>query len=134
LAKSFVAICQGKGNPDENRRGHDRSFSELFLAGPTSELLGCGRQVILAPGGNMEERDILRKSADVEGDSQVDYQSFPMGDMKLSDIEKRVILETLDKFNGNRTKTAEALGIGRRTLIRKLHEYGVARSSEDEDE
>ncbi len=42
----------------------------------------------------------------------------------LEEIEKRVILKTLRKFNGNKTHTAKALGIGLRTLHRKLKEYG----------
>jgi len=51
----------------------------------------------------------------------------------LAEIEKRVILETLERYEGHRTKTADTLGIGRRTLIRKLHEYGVSRAGEDEE-
>ncbi|BBB32960.1 two-component system, NtrC family, response regulator [Thermotomaculum hydrothermale] len=42
----------------------------------------------------------------------------------LEEIEKRVILKTLRKFKGNKTHTAKALGIGLRTLHRKLKEYG----------
>jgi DNA-binding NtrC family response regulator len=43
----------------------------------------------------------------------------------LKEIERKVILETLEDNEGNRTRTADVLGIGRRTLIRKLQEYGV---------
>ena len=50
--------------------------------------------------------------------------SYLSGDVPLADVEKHVILETLRRNNGNRTRTAEVLGIGRRTLIRKLQEYG----------
>ncbi len=42
----------------------------------------------------------------------------------LEEIEKRIILKTLRKYNGNKTHTAKALGIGLRTLHRKLKEYG----------
>lgn len=51
----------------------------------------------------------------------------------LAEIEKQAILETLKAMGGNRTKTAERLGIGRRTLIRKLNEYGVNDRSQDDD-
>ncbi len=86
--------------------------------------------VILAPGNTLEKENIPYeiKQGGAETEPEVQIPS----DMTLSDIEKQVILETLEKFNGNRTKTAEALGIGRRTLIRKLHEYGVTRSEEEE--
>ena len=41
----------------------------------------------------------------------------------LADIEKQVILSTLQRFNGHRLKTAGALGIGVRTLGMKLKRW-----------
>ncbi|MGA2498511.1 MAG: helix-turn-helix domain-containing protein, partial [Tepidisphaeraceae bacterium] len=41
----------------------------------------------------------------------------------LAEIEKSVILSTLDKFKGHRIKTATALGIGVRTLGMKLKKW-----------
>ena len=38
-------------------------------------------------------------------------------------IERRAILEALEQTGGNRTQAAERLGIGLRTLQRKLKEY-----------
>ncbi len=43
----------------------------------------------------------------------------------LKAVEKEMILETLKATGGNRTHTAEMLGISRRTLQLKLKEYGV---------
>jgi len=43
----------------------------------------------------------------------------------LRDTEKNLIVEALQKYNGNRTKAAEQIGISRRTLHRKLHEYNI---------
>lgn len=51
--------------------------------------------------------------------------SFPPG-TKLREIERIVILETLKQKNFNRTHTARALGIGIRTLQRKLKRYGAS--------
>jgi DNA-binding NtrC family response regulator len=42
----------------------------------------------------------------------------------MDEIEKDAILHTLQKTGGNRTRAAEILGIGLRTLQRKLREYG----------
>jgi DNA-binding NtrC family response regulator len=44
----------------------------------------------------------------------------------LDQMEKRAILQALEKSNGNQGKAAEALGISRRTLIRKLKTYREA--------
>ena len=42
----------------------------------------------------------------------------------LEDMEKRYILYVLNKYKGNRARTASVLGIGRNTLWRKLKSYG----------
>ena len=46
--------------------------------------------------------------------------------LTLAEIERRVILDTLARQEGNRTKTAELLGIALRTLRNKLRDYRVA--------
>lgn len=57
--------------------------------------------------------------------TDVNAVSFQPG-TKLADIERIVILETLKHKNFNRTHTARALGIGIRTLQRKLKRYGAS--------
>jgi DNA-binding NtrC family response regulator len=48
----------------------------------------------------------------------------------LHEVEKEHILRALSKTSGNRTKTAELLGISIRTLRNKLNEYQLAESGE----
>lgn len=48
----------------------------------------------------------------------------PAEELTLAELEKRYILETFDRLDGNVTRTAQALGIDRRTLQRKLRAYG----------
>ena len=43
----------------------------------------------------------------------------------LEEIEKKAILDALDKTGGNKAQAAKALGIGLRTLYRKLKEWDV---------
>lgn len=45
----------------------------------------------------------------------------------LEDMKKRVILAALRHYSGNKTKTAEALGISVRTVDYKLEQYKVKR-------
>ncbi len=45
--------------------------------------------------------------------------------LPLSEIEKKAILDTLESTQGNRTRTAELLGISIRTLRNKLNEYRI---------
>lgn len=53
--------------------------------------------------------------------------------IKLYDIEKEVILKALRFYQGNKTKTAESLGIAARTLYNKLEEYGYGKSGDGEE-
>ena len=43
----------------------------------------------------------------------------------LEEVEKLCILETLHFTGGNREEAAQMLGIGERTLYRKIKEYGL---------
>ena len=51
--------------------------------------------------------------------------ALPVG-TSLEDVEKSMILATLEHYEGHRGRTAKALGIGVRTLSGKLRTYGVA--------
>ena len=44
----------------------------------------------------------------------------------LNELEKQAIIETLLRWEGNRTKTAKELGIDRKTLLNKMKEYGIS--------
>jgi DNA-binding NtrC family response regulator len=46
--------------------------------------------------------------------------------ISLETMERKLIEATLERFGGHRAKTAEALGIGLRTLSGKLKQYGYA--------
>ncbi len=50
----------------------------------------------------------------------------PLPSGTIDDTEKKMILDTLKRCGNNRTRAAEMLGISRRTLHRRLHEYGLA--------
>jgi DNA-binding NtrC family response regulator len=45
--------------------------------------------------------------------------------MKMSEVERAAIEAALRETNGNRRRAAERLGIGERTLYRKIKEYGL---------
>ena len=45
--------------------------------------------------------------------------------MRMEDIEKAAIIAALERVDGNRRRAAEELGIGERTLYRKIKEYGI---------
>ena len=44
----------------------------------------------------------------------------------IKDVEKELIEKTLDEVKGNRKRAARLLGIGERTLYRRMKEYGLS--------
>jgi DNA-binding NtrC family response regulator len=62
--------------------------------------------------------------------SRIDNSALPIG-TTLEEMERRMIVATLEQFDGHRAKTAEALGIGLRTLSGKLRTYGYAPRERD---
>jgi len=49
---------------------------------------------------------------------------IPMG-ISMAEAEKMIIQANLNAQGGNKSKTSEILGIGRKTLHRKIHDYGM---------
>jgi transcriptional regulator with PAS, ATPase and Fis domain len=47
------------------------------------------------------------------------------GELRLDEMERRMILAALRRFDGNRRLAADALGIAERTLYRKLKDYAL---------
>lgn len=71
-------------------------------------------------------QDDLLQAYDIEfdgaGDAQAEPGSAHIG-MTLSEVEKKLILQTLELTAQNRTRAAEILGISVRTLRNKINEY-----------
>ena len=111
-------------------------FSEAAMArlqsygwpGNVRELENVVEQsVVLAAGDTIESDDL---PPEVGGESGPrDVLRIAVG-TSLADTERELILETLRKCGGNKTQAAKLLGIGVRTLYRKLDEYG----QQDDDE
>jgi len=124
LADRFVVVaCEDHG------RHVDRIEPDYYQALERYDWPGNVRQlknvvessVVMATGPALTVRDIhIDDSPGTSGG----VLSMPEG-MTLTDIEKNVLLETLRKHEGNRTLSAEKLGISRRTIQRKIKEYGL---------
>ena len=70
---------------------------------------------------NIELRgDVLRHDARKAPEASLDTEG-----MSLKEVEKQAIEKALRRWEGNRTKAANELGITRRTLITKIEEYDL---------
>jgi two-component system response regulator HydG len=50
----------------------------------------------------------------------------------LAEVERRYTLRALDALGGSRSLTAQRLGLDRKTLYRKLKQWGIAESKDDD--
>ena len=57
--------------------------------------------------------------------SRADNVSNVEQQLTMKEMEKIEIEKALNRYKGNKRKTAKALGIGERTLYRKLKEYHI---------
>ncbi len=75
----------------------------------------------------LQENKILPKHLhiDSEADSGLP-SSMNLQNMKLDDVERTIILNSLERHEGNKTKAAGDLGISVRTLRNKLNRYEVS--------
>jgi DNA-binding NtrC family response regulator len=78
---------------------------------------------IIAPGASSES------TAGLTGIAPVENELAP-----LAEIERRHIMHALEHCQGNRTHTADKLGISIRTLRNKLNEYGSGPKADDKAE
>jgi len=91
--------------------------------------------VVLAPGDEIQLADLPEEyrhpGTTGSGPSPVTQKARNDGQtLTMEEIERRAILGALEKTGGNRTQAAELLGIGLRTLQRKIKEYRMAGRAE----
>jgi len=88
--------------------------------------------VVLAPQDVIRPEDLPEEVREVGVEPAVgparagEPGGEPESGLRMEDIERRAILDALERTGGNRTQAAEMLGIGLRTLQRKLKEYKLA--------
>jgi DNA-binding NtrC family response regulator len=119
-----------------------RPFSDAALAllgrygwpGNVRELEDCvHRAVLLASGGRIEAEDFVRSDGtrliDLEMAEPDRFQIQGLVGRTVEEVERELILQTLERCHGNRTSASNILGISVRTMRNKLRtfiEAGIA--------
>ena len=101
--------------------------------GNIRELRNCvERMVVFSRGSSLTLNDVPVEIRQAVGEQFQEKARQQQSNLQQSenplDIranEKNVIIQALAQCGGNRSRAAELLGISRRTLHRKLHEYGI---------
>ncbi|MGF1572550.1 MAG: sigma-54-dependent transcriptional regulator [Sumerlaeia bacterium] len=71
---------------------------------------------------------------DIAGEQEPQHHLKLRVGMTVREAEQELIRATLAKLNGNKAKAARVLGLGRKTLYRKLEEYELEATSGPSDE
>lgn len=113
----------------KNIKGFDNRAKSAMLKydwpGNIRELENCVESAVVMCNGEEIKIDDLPLS--IQNKSSDKMIEIPLG-MPIEEAEKILIQENLAACNGNKSKAAQILGIGRKTLLRKIGE------SKDDDE
>ncbi len=94
--------------------------------GNVRQLKNCvERVVVLCRNDKITLKDIPADIRDAVNDGPRVKLDQPGGDLDIEANEKYLIQKALEECDGNRTAAAKKLGISRRTLHRKLHQYDL---------
>ncbi|MEQ8928007.1 MAG: sigma-54 dependent transcriptional regulator [Fulvivirga sp.] len=84
------------------------------------------------PGNVRELEHAVERAVIMTSNSELTAEDFMFHDNKeiettrtlnVEEVEKNLITQAIDKFNGNLTKASKELGMGRSTLYRKMEKY-----------
>ncbi|MFO8173364.1 MAG: sigma-54 interaction domain-containing protein [Gemmatimonadota bacterium] len=139
----FRTLVNLRMDIDDLRRDFERYRKEGHLVGRELESLGS---FDLSPAYDLgyvhsrEEEEEGGSHEEEEGARPPEAEGEPSGSevpppqegrvvyrpgMTMDDVEREAIQTALDEVGGNRRKAAEALGIGERTLYRKIKKFGL---------
>lgn len=129
LSQYFLKVYErdtGKTNLEFTKKALDKLMAYSW-PGNVRELQNViHRTTIFCEGNQIQENDIEFKTYIFQPAS-----SMEKGVITVADMEKDLILRTLEKTANNKSKAAEILGISSRTLRNKLKEYSLDDGSED---
>lgn len=84
------------------------------------------RLLVMVAGDTVEVTDIPEDIRPAEADEAIAHLApGSLAGVGIEQLEREAIRQTLSLTQGNREKTAQLLGMGERTLYRKLKDYGL---------
>ncbi len=120
LAKHYIEMYARKYNkPAPVLEAADvKKLQQYSWPGNVRELQhSLERAVIVADGGKLRAEDVVV--------NRTSHQSEKM-ELNIARLEEQAIKRAIQHYEGNLTKVAKALGLGRTTLYRKMEKYGLS--------
>ena len=82
-------------------------------------------RALLLTGSGLLKVEHFQVPPETAGEGAVRDALPPVGSMTMDDIEKSMILKSLEHHRGNISRVAESLGMSRAALYRRLEKYGI---------
>ena len=120
LAKYFLNVYTFKYRKENKKIGDEamKYLQRYPWPGNVRELQhAIERAVIMSENAELNKHDFLfapRKESTEKKET-----------LTLDDLERKAIIQAIQKYDGNMSKVAKELGLGRTTLYRKLTKYGL---------
>ena len=102
-----------------------QAFMQYGWPGNVRQMLNAVRSAVLMCTGDTLKNEHIPAEVRLTDVGPASEGSGSLAGLTLDQIEKQSIRQALRVNNGNREATARMLGIGERTLYRKLKEYGL---------
>jgi len=125
LADHFLAeICKEEGQEKRLSKSAYQRMNEYDWPGNVRELRNVvQRAYVMASDSTISDEWLeLQAGRSALGDAP-SILSVPIG-TTLAEMERSLILATLEHFEGNKERTAAALGVSLKTLYNRLKDYG----------
>jgi len=100
-----------------------RALKSYDWPGNVRELRNCVKAMVVL--ADSEKIDVADLPFEIHQHSSSTDELSNLAGVNLNELEKTAISRTLEMVNGNREQAAKMLGIGERTLYRKIKEYGL---------
>jgi len=133
LVNHYVtSFCQENGKSEPRLSAEVmQTLTQYHWPGNVRELKNVVENMIIFSTGDVIGKDLLPSSVTRRHDPPKGV-TIPPG-ITMDALEREAIYQTLERVDGNKTRAAEVLCIGLRTLQRKLKEYEAGESSNEED-
>jgi DNA-binding NtrC family response regulator len=133
LARNFLgeaAVRNGKPVPSMTPAAAERLLAYDWPGNVRELRNSMERIVALAPTDRIDEGDLPPKVRDYRSGHVLVAGDHPRELQRLEEVERRYILRVVEACQGNKSQAARVLGIGRKTLYRRLVSYGVSIAEE----
>lgn len=124
LAQHFAALYAPRGHAPRLAPGFLRGLLEHSWPGNVRELANYMRRVVaLSSASEITEADLQRDEFRLEAPALPTVQPG----VSLRELERKLLEVTLEATDGNRTRTAELMGVSLRTVRNRIRDYGLPR-------